>query len=96
MAEFKGDFVPLNMEVYAVPDTDLWALDMVLNAMWKRSIGKPVLFADISKTTGWSQDKVGRIVKRSEKLGFVTTSNTGRGLRINRSTKKMYFGEAMN
>ncbi len=95
MEGILGDFVPLNMEVYAIPDTDLWALDVVLNALWKKSVGKPILIQDISKYTGWSQDKAGRVIRRSEKKGFVITKNTGRGLRINRATKKIYFGEAM-
>jgi len=86
-------FAPIDLRVFTMQDTDLWALIAVVNVhSWKANAGD-LLFDFIALKTGWGRTKIGQVVTRAKDLGLITTRNTGHGLAIDKLVTPMSWDE---
>lgn len=86
-------FAPIDLLVFIVKDTDLWAFMAVVNVHEWKALKGDLKYDFISEKTGWSTDKVGRVALRARDAGFVDLHDTGHGYKITKKVGAMTWDE---
>jgi hypothetical protein len=86
-------FAPIDLKAFILRDTDLWALMAVVNAHEWKALKGDLKFDVIADMTGWSTDKIGRVVSRAVDQGLIRTRNTGHGYVIEKAVGPMTWDE---